>query len=427
MYKTLFLMACFMPYISPGIPMPTEVQPWAALMAWGAVVFGLVTTMRLRGDVWFAVMVFLSIVMMVYVYPEAEGGILTFLRKTFALLLSLGIIVYAAEVTPQAVARALRFAVPAWLAFALLQYASPQVFLAVVSPFVANRDLVIGERGAASLAPEATDFGFTSVYLLVIILLVRKVLASTEGGGKGFGRVLIPMAILNILLSKSASGVFASVLVLGVMNLGLLTRWRRLIPAGMAVVAVGAVAMLFPEGAFDGIRGFRVLSDFIAEPASILQTSFAHRAVHNIVGVIALVESGGTGHGAGSFTSVGPRIYVTEGLGHVLQLNDYHVDAVFRSLQTAALGVFPQLLTEYGVVGILLIVMVFWRVLASRMVLRYAVASLMFLTWLQSFPLAYPMFWLLVGFAGNRFFQAAPRGERQDEAGPSAVAAGRHG
>ena len=56
------------------------------------------------------------------------------------------------------------------------------------------------------------------------------------------------------------------------------------------------------------------------------------------------------------------------------------------------------------------ILVVFWRILYSTMHYKYAVFALMILTWLQSFPIAYPMFWLLAGLAHNpRFVQRQKR------------------
>ncbi len=422
MYKVIFAIFCFMPYVSIGIKLPSQVQPWAALMAWTGFFIFSYQRGYIRRDNQFFLLTLISIACMLYVYPDADGDVMTFLRKTVVLFLSVGIISFARELRPEDLARALRFAVPVYLVFALLQYASTGAFIAATSPFVTVRDIHIGERGAASLAPEATDFGFTTAYLIMFTLLVRACI-NQEGKFAGFGRYLLPMAALCIVLSKSASGVMAVMVVLAAMNANLLFRSKTLLQGLTAIAVVVLGIMMIPEDVINGMRGLRVLLTALENPEFLLQTSFAHRAVHNVVGWIGFVESGGLGYGSGSFTIIGPEIYQRYGLGEAMGLTEFHKVAVFETLQVVALGVIPQLLMEFGILGLAIIVIVFWRILSSAMTYKTAVALLMLMTWIQSFPSAYPMFWLLVGLAVNPHFNEAANRIRRPKGNATAAAA----
>lgn len=395
----------FMPYVSPGTLLPVQVQPWAPLIGWWGFILLAFQRKTIQRDVQFFVLIFLALSFMVYASPYDEADILTYLRKTIALFLSLGIMAYAPKIHPLHLARGLRISTWLYLFYAVLQYVSTSLYVALALPLVEVRNVTIGERGAASLAPEATDFGFTMAYLLAFTLLVRKALQTYHPTVmQGFGRYLIPAILLCILLSKSASGVMAGALVLMIVNSNLIFRTKTMFQglAGIAVVVI--VILLLPQSVVENFRGLRLLLITLTDPELLLQTSFAHRAVHNITGIIAFFESRGMGYGSGSFTVVAPEIYQRYGLGEVLGLSDYHQGAVFETLRTVALGVVPLLLTEFGIMGLAFIVIVFWRVLASNMHYKFAIAALMLLTWLQSFPSAYPMFWLFAGLAANRHF-----------------------
>ena len=102
---------------------------------------------------------------------------------------------------------------------------------------------------------------------------------------------------------------------------------------------------------------------------------------------------------------MGPEIYHQYDLANRLNLSNWHVDAVAVSLSKGALGVFPMLLTEYGVFGVIFVIAVFSLVWRSNVHHRYPIIALMFLTWLQSFPAAYPLFWFLIGLSRNKEFQ----------------------
>lgn len=403
----LFCLFCFMPYISPGTLVPSEVQPWAALIAWGVIVFRFINpnlNSRATGgrEQDRNVVVLILLVFLMLLYVSSNTDLLTYVKKTVAIPLSIGVLLYARDVQLTALKSALKFSVVIYLFFAILQYVSVSTYIAISSMFVVVSDVYVGERGAASLAPEATDFGFTLAYLFLISLLIRRVESLDRPVHKS-GLITFGLILLGIALSKSASGIIAMMVVLVAANLHFNQVRRMLIPLAVSVIIV-VIVILLPRDLIENVRGLRLLYAMFSEPLLLLKTSFAHRAVHNIVGFIAFFDSLGLGFGAGSFTTVGPGIYLDHGLSYTLDLTPWHVTAVLASLETAPLSVIAQLLTEHGVIGLAFMYFIFLRISKSNMHVKYAVISIMVLTWAQSFPIAYPMFWLLAGLAVNPVF-----------------------
>ncbi len=79
------------------------------------------------------------------------------------------------------------------------------------------------------------------------------------------------------------------------------------------------------------------------------------------------------------------------------------------SLASSPVAFFPVILLEYGLAGLIYIFILFRGVGLSRIPYKPLCLTMMFLTWLQSFPAAYPPFWLIVGLAMNPAFQETAR------------------
>lgn len=406
MYARLFCLLCLMPYVSPGIRFPAQVQPWAAIMGLVGVVAIAMTARKLpltRSDL---VLVFLSLIFIVFIDVNGQQDLFAFLRKSFVFALSLSVMIYARYIEPKHLKTALIIAIALYAIFAVMQYVAHGLYSSIVPIFVPIQDLYIGERGAASLAPEATDLGFTTAYLAlfvgVLTFLPRPLFTRRTG------YALIAVCIGCWLLSKSTSGLIAF-LAIGAALLASQFRSRPLPTIAIAIAGVAFIAVIAQSESLNHIRGVRLLTGFIADPASLLATSFSHRLIHNFVGVIGFFESYGLGYGGGAFQRVGPEIYADYSFTAMFSLTDYYKMAVLDSLRTVALGVFAQLFLEYGVFGLVFCVILFTNVARSNGTLKLACLALMFLTWFQSFPSAYPLFWLLIGIAQNPAFQAAAR------------------
>jgi hypothetical protein len=254
-----------------------------------------------------------------------------------------------------------------------------------------------------SLAPEATDFGFTMVYFGVLGLMASA-MAKREGT-RQMPLWYYALVFLNLLFSASGSGLFGLVLILGtiLVTYDPMTKKPRisipLLLRGLTVLALCIFLLgILPSS---GIRGLDLLQQAIKAPDSLMETTFSYRIAHNVVGFFGSIDSMFLGKGAGTFTSLATSIYFKYNIDVLLGVEGWYKYNIPLSLYTSPLAIFPVILFEYGVIGIAFIAILFRKVLHSPDPLKFVVAMLMFLTWAQSFPVAYPLFWLLMGLSVN--------------------------
>lgn len=414
MYHIVFCCLVLLPYVSIGWRFPSQVQPWSALVAWFGVVFLLLNGQRLRlsrGDVW---IIGMAAFMTLYAWNPFDLDVHGYLRRSVGVLFSLGIYLFGRTVSPRHLATATLIAVSIYLACATLQYVAPRQYTAIASHLVPDKNLnseldsgdEFGRRGAESLTPEATDFGFTSVYLALFAVLAARAEAGKHEELVGvMGWTSKIGAALCVLASRSGSGILAGIALLAsLIDRRLWTR-ERLVALSCAVIVIIGLVLLPPvQRQLLQMRGTGLLITAITNPAELNQTSFIHRYVHNVVGVIGFVESYGLGFGAGSFTKVAPNIYIAHGLDSDIEMSEYHRTAVLRSLEESPSGVVPMLLLEYGLLGLMFATVPFIIALRSPVHAKWSIIVLLALSWLQSFPIAYPPFWLLLSLTGNRQF-----------------------
>ncbi|MDY0958987.1 hypothetical protein SOM26_09860 [Sphingomonas sp. CFBP8993] len=401
------LVLCCLPYLVFGpIAAPSQVQPWAALLCWAFLVHRLLTaTLRVTG--FHLLVLCFALWFMLYVSEPGSVGLDYYLRRSASFVICWAILVAATYVSPSLLWRVLAFTLPLWTMFALLGFVSKGAYLAVTRPLVPTASGIIGGRGATSLAPEATDFGFTMAFMLLLTLVTRKAL-SRDGA-------VVPvwpvgLALFNVLLSQSGSGFFA-VMVLG--GLWYLTQrtagrgrlWPRYLVVGLMVLAALFLIGTIPE---TGIRGVDLILLTLRSPTGLLDTTLSYRIVQNAVGILGMMDSHGLGYGAGAFLKLGGAIYARHDLGAFFGLTGYYATSVPLSFDGSPLAYFPVLFLEYGLIGLTFAVLLFRTVALSGISFRPLCLAMMFMTWVQSFPAAYPPFWLLIGLALNPGFWIAP-------------------
>jgi hypothetical protein len=403
MYHTLFCLLVMLPYVSLVWRFPSQVQPWAALAGWLGLGLLHLTHKEVRLSRADLLLIGVSLFMTLYIRDPAHLDWGVYVKRCLGVIFSLGIYLFGKHVLPENVGKAAAIALVPYLFFALLQYASLSAYRQAVSYLVPDINLgfSIGERGAQSLAPESTDFGFTAVYLGLFATLAQGSHA-TSALSAWASRI---GALLCVILSKSAAGVFAGVAVtLSALSLRVWTPTRVL--GGLIVLlTIGGLALIpqVRERALE-IRGIRLLATAVTNPTELNQTSFIHRYVHNMVGIAAFQETYGLGYGAGTFTQHAPAIYARHAIASNIDMTRYHDQAVVTTLGQGPVGVLPMLLLEYGVFGVLFALVTFNIGLQSTAHFKWTALLLLVLTWLQSFPIAYPPFWLLLGLLENPAF-----------------------
>lgn len=396
-----------LPYLRFGpIGVPTETQPWAALAAWAMLLIFLVRG-RLNVTRFAAIIFAFSFLFMVYIPLGDDLDIGQYLRKSMAFVLSISVMIIARYLTPSLIIGVLKPVALLWLVFAVLGEINPSLYQDVISPLVPGALGSYGERGVTSLAPEATDFGFIMVYFWVLAMVAST--SDRANGGQGAPLWLYGVILGCIILSRSGAGMFGLTVVLLVKAATYSSASRRshLLPLQIVLLAITAPFVLFlvahivPE---TGVRGIDLLVAAVQSPLDLVHTTLSYRIAHNMVGFYGMLDSNLLGHGAGTFTVMGVDVYNKHYIGDILGVQGWFRINIPNTLSESALAIFPVILFEYGLLGLIFLLFLFGTVLTSTVRFRYVIFALLFMTWAQSFPVAFPLFWLLLGLVQNKKF-----------------------
>lgn len=398
---------CFLPYLNFGpISVPSQVQPWAALLAWIYVIFRAITMgIKVSPAQW--VLLIFSAWFMLYVYEGQGFDITTYFRRSAAFLLSAGIFLTSRYLTPRRLWRLLKVTLVIWFAFAALRYVSSAAYFKIVTPLVPTV-VDSSERGSSSLAPEATDFGFTMAFMILLCMIARSRLKE-----QGERAELWPLmlAVGGAVLSKSGTGFFGMALILMLhladgSKIRGASKWLRYGLFAAAGVSAFFVLQSLPE---TGVRGVDLLSSTIRSPSDLVNETASYRIVHNLVGFFGFFDSKLMGFGAGSYDVVALQIYNRHNISAMLGLSGYYMSNMPQSLVSSPLAFFPVILLEFGIIGLVYIVYLFRFAATSRIPHKLVAVAMMFMTWAQSFPAAWPPFWVLLGLMMSPHFVSLAR------------------
>jgi hypothetical protein len=397
------VVACLLPFVNIGpLSAPSQVQPWGALLAWLWVLFR-----ALRSGSRISAVQCLLLLFAVYFMIDVYGGdgfdIVTYLRHSGAFLLSAGIFLAGQYLTPATLWRALKITLPIWLAFAVLRYISRTIYYALVTPLVPTV-VVSDARGSSSLAPEATDFGFTMAFVVVLCMITRRCL--TQQGIRA-EKWPIVAAVTSALLSLSGTG-YIGLAVIGAIYVltgppGKYGRIGRSLLAALMAISAVTVIILLPS---QTVRGIDLLKTAIQDPIALMDTTSSYRVVHNVVGVFGLLDSDFWGYGAGSFGSEAVGVYYRHDLGNVFGIRGHYAENIPVTLGVSPASQFGLILLEFGVMGILYLTLLFGFAMRSRIPLKSVAIAILLLAWLGSFPIAWPLFWVMIGIMMSPHFIA---------------------
>lgn len=397
------------PYITvAALNIPSQVQPWCALFAW----FTLLLLMPGRNVVMyrFYVLAFLfALFFMLYVHNMSIVSLDYYLRKSSSFLLSISIIIVSQFFIPRQVIGVIKYASIVWLLFAIFGLIYPDLYLDFVRMIVPTALGAYGERGLTSLAPEATDFGFTMACLFVLYLLSDKSLTSTDTKAPLWVYIVL---VINILLSSSASGLFA-LIIIGVSyvydELRKFEVIKKISIYILLIISLSALYILVMLIEDSDYRGLNMLILAITSPADLVDTTVSYRLAHNMVGFYGFIDSNLLGYGAGSFISMGADIYDKYGIDNILGVDGWYAANIPTTLENSPQAFFPVMIFEYGLIGLIYIFYIFSRPIKRNINLRWVVFAIMVLTWIQSFPGAYPLFWVFVGLTFNLHYITLPK------------------
>jgi hypothetical protein len=396
----IVVVICLLPYINIGvIPVQSQIQPWGGLVAWLWVGFRVLTSgVRISAVQW--ALLAIAAYFMFDVYGGEGFDPSTYLRRTSAYLLSAGIFLAAQYLTPATLWRALKITTPIWLAFAALRYIDSSIYYDIVTPLVPTV-VVSDARGTSSLAPEATDFGFTMVFVLVLCMITRRRLSQQRIHAEKWP---LAAAVLCALLSLSGTGYLGLAVVGAVYVLTGPVRVGRIGRVLLSVIIAFCTLTILSLLPSQPIRGIELLRLAVHNPIALMDTTTSYRVVHSVVGFFGMVDSGFWGYGAGSFQSEAWDVYYRHGLGQLFGLKGHYAENVPASLVSTPSSQIAIILLEFGIIGVLYLVILFGLAIRSRVPLKAVAVTILLLAWLGSFPAAWPPFWILIGIMMSPHF-----------------------
>lgn len=397
------MVACLLPYVNIGpFSAPSQVQPWAAILAWLWFGFHAIRSGARVTGLQMLLLAF-AFYFMVRVYGGQGFDLLDYFRRSATFLLSAGIFLAGQYVTPATLWRALKITIPIWLAFGVLGYIDKALYFTVVTRLVPTVTLNQYEVGTSSLAPEATDFGLTMVAMVALCMITRYRLAK-----QGIHAEKWPLAgaILCVLISLSGSGYIGLAMTGLIYGLAgpaakFITFRRVLLVALATVCALILVNVLIPDGQ---IRGVDLIKTMINDPTALTNTNFSGRLTHLTVGFLGLVDSNFLGFGASAYKIEAIDIYYKYNVENLLGLTGRYATQVPIGLTLAPLSQFALIAFEFGIIGIIYIIIIFVFAFRSRIPYKPVAIAVLFMAWLQSFPAGWPPFWIIIGIMMSPYF-----------------------
>lgn len=409
-FSLIVLLFAVFPYIGIGtFRFSSEVQPWTALLAWiGVFIFSLSGQIRLKRN-HFVIIIF-GIIFLLYIPFWKDINIQYYLRKSISVGLSASLFIFGQYLIPKTVMGVIKIATIIWFVFALLGFLYPEQYITIIKPFIPGAVGSFGERGVTSLSPEATDFGFTMVYFLVLLTLSSNVQkANNRQGAKSWVYWLI---FINILLSGSGSGIIASLLFFIVLKITYDKKYHRntLNFKNFTIFVTFMIATIFLIGLASyqsfGIRGINLIFVALSDPTALADTTLSYRIAHNLVGIFGFLDSNLLGFGAGSFVEKGVEIYDKYNIDQMVGVTGWYASNIPYTLKESPLAMIPMLIFEYGLFGLAFLSYFFLILLQSKVAGKIVITMMFLLTLGQSFPLAYPLLWLLLGLINNPNYQS---------------------
>jgi hypothetical protein len=399
------LLFCCLPYISFGpFRTPTEVQPWASLIAWLGFIL-LLFSGKVRITRFHLAMLGFGVFFLGYVPWTDIVDFEQYIRKSAAFILSAPLVVIAQYLHPRRMLSVLKFAVVCWFLFAIFGLVAPSAYLEVATTFVPRALGAYGERGQTSLAPEATDFGFMMIYMWVLVILASNKCLQLQVKPAPWWLYILIFA--NIALAGSASGVFA-LAILSFLFILASDNWAEnkaasksrgalLVGTCFAILLVVLLWLSKSSQIDTGVRGLDLLIEVLGNPKSLIDSTASYRLAHNLVGFYGLLDSKLLGFGAGSYLTSGIDVYREHNIGQLLGIAGWYAENMPVTLSSYALATFPVIIFEFGIFGVIYIAVISVKVFRANTRYKYAVGMLLFLTWSQGVPVAFPLFWILLG------------------------------
>jgi hypothetical protein len=399
------LVVLLFPYASP-VPLPMDVQPLFIALAFSALFLLFVV----RGYVWNldrsdAMLLVIAVLYAVYVDWSTTKLDLWYFRKSAIMLLTFPAYWAVKQLYPRMSSGVVFWVGVAYLLLTLAQRFAPPLFNIYARLFIPRLANTGFGRGLTGPAPEQSFLAYLALaFPIVFILISAKDPDRDSPANKRRFRILCAISFVLVMLAGSVTGLaFGGILLVSLWLATSPTKgimFRRATGAFLVFVVLGLIG-----AAFVGLRAQRLIKWALTNPSLILiDESIAARYAQITIGTYT-----GIVHPLGTGRSVGNTQVFEEG-ARGLGLDSYVPQVSMSYIRQqrldngdiAVLSPFADSMARMGMVFVvqLLLLIAIMRYpgasLASRLFFLMGIAS--------SFPLSFPVFWLLLGAHEGWYF-----------------------
>lgn len=284
--QTLFLFACFFPFVSP-VPINSDVQPLSGLFAFVLLGYNFIRNKLniLKEDL---LLIFISLFFSVYINPLSTNAIDW--GRLISIPFGIGIFLAFRDIKIKKVYQVLRVAIILYFIFTLALMTIPGIAFSIQNLFVRTTNVVdfTGYRGISTLSTEPGLFGG----LLVALLLLWDYCYSKLTFSKTEYWIVFFMVLIMIALTKSGTGYSYFVLYsmfwfikskIGIFQKGIIV----FCIAGLVVFAV----YLADSYNLNLGRGFEILQKLSSNESFGKDTSIFYRLSFFYIGLISLYQN----------------------------------------------------------------------------------------------------------------------------------------
>lgn len=386
------------PYASP-VPIQTDVQPFAVVFAF----MSMMLLIFVRGGVWHfdrtdLYLLFFALLYAVYVDWSVQVFDLYYFRKNAIMLLAFPAYWAVKHLYPRMSGKTVLVVAWMYLVITLSQKFAPPLFNLFSRMFLPR---VVGMSSARGLTGPCPEQSFLAFIALSFPIVYRMVMANGQKVDPSVDRrrfrTIVVLSVILTLLARSVTGTAFTAALLGVMWLASARDWMARLRR--VVAGVGVMALVATVGV--NVVGYRTayLIRLVASHPSLilLDSSIASRYVQVLAGLYTFAM-----HPLGTGRSVGNKeVFETAatGLRYDAYIPRESMDYVRSNRNDRGdiliLSPFADSLSRMGILFVV-------HLMLLLAVLRYRPYSLASRTYLllgiiSSFPLSFPIFWLLLG------------------------------
>lgn len=379
-YSTLF------PYFQP-IPFPTDVQPLPFIFA----ILGVLLQISNNSfkPIYNPILLLIPIsVLSFFISPILYGvEIFGLFQKSITPVLLLALTIALRQSLVKFTVKDITIVTLIYLAAGIIEIFFRDLYVSVIPTFVNYKEMSFGLRGIRSIAPEPTDLGLV-MFCLATIFEIKAIEERTS-----FIRIFIIRASIILILLASISTLSYLCLIIYLIYIT---------PNKLKIIYITAPVLLyyFLPGALE-VRAIDIIFGLITNPMEIVSnTSLFYRYIDTFAAVYYLNETLLLPTLHGSSTLAYPYLVSNSDiLGQFPNRTEFllrmqlHPPEAFRN-------VISSLLIDYGVFGIAWLASMIWAIF-RRVALPFLFLVLAaFLIYVgQSFPLAFPPIFALIGVA----------------------------